>query len=411
MLVAGAAFYVLAACGPAGEREAASGEPVDVLQFVDPFIGTAGDHGQLHPGAGVPFGMIQLGPETPGRSHSGYDYHEDSLLGFSHNRSSGVGCRGAGGNVLVRADYGAPADGAVPLHKDEEFAAPGYYRAEYGADRIQAEMTASRTSGWQRYRFPRPGTAYLTVDAGHAHHRLYDARYAVTGDADITGAVTGATVCDEGRYTVYFSLSVDRPPGEIHRLDERKLAFEFDVAGGDEIMVTAAFSSVDENAARQQRLDDTADRTFEAVRAQARESWRSIMSKLRVYGGDEDKVFFYTSLYRVYQSPYRLATAGGRYRQSDGSVHAAGDDDHYFGWSVWDTFRTKHPLLTITEPAVARDIGRSLAALYAHGKPSWATDTEPYPTVRTEHSGIVLLDLWRKGLADFDAHALLPKWR
>ncbi len=407
-LVAGAAFCGLAACDTARERPAAEEKPVDVLQFVDPFIGTAGDHGQLHPGAGVPFGMIQVGPETPGRSHSGYNYDEATLLGFSHNRSSGVGCRGAGGNVVVRADYDAPADGAVPLHKDTEFAAPGYYRTEYGADRIEAEMTATRASGWQRYRFPRSGTAYLTVDTGHAHHRLYDARYAVRDDASVTGAVTGATVCDEGKYTVYFSLSADRPPAAVHKLDERRFALEFDVAGGDRIMVTTALSSVDEEAASRQRLDDAANRTFETVRAQAEDSWRTVLSKLSVSGGGQDRTFFYTSLFRVYHSPYRLATPGERYRESDGSVQSAGDDNHYFGWSVWDTFRTKHPLLTITEPAIARDIGRSLARLYEHGKQSWATDTEPYPTVRTEHSGIVLLDLWRKGLADFDAQALLP---
>ena len=406
--LAAAVAMSLVACGASEDAVEPQGADTSVLRFVDPFIGTAGDHGQLHPGAGVPFGMIVVGPETTGNSHTGYDYDERTLRGFSHNRSSGVGCRGAGGNVLIRADYDAPAADGVILHKDTESALPGYYSAEYGQDRIRVEMTATRATGFQRYRFPRAGTVHLTVDTGHAHHRLYDANYEVRHDATVAGSVSGATVCDEGRYTVYFAIGTDRLPGRIAELDDRRVSFEYPIKAGDEIVVTTALSSLDEDAASRQRADDTGEYSFEEAHAQARARWHGRLSKIGISGSDEDRTLFYTSLFRVYQSPYLLAPAGDSYRQSDGSIQTAANGDHYFGWSIWDTFRTKYPLLTITEERTARDIGRSLAALYSHGKPAWATDTEPYPTVRTEHAVIVLLDLWRKGLADFDAAELLP---
>ena len=398
----------VAACEAAEDPDGKTVQEIDVLRYVDPFIGTGGDHGQLHPGAAVPFGMIMLGPETTGKSHSGYDYNAHALLGFSHNRSSGVGCRGSGGNVLVRADYDAPARNEVVLHKETESAAPGYYSTEYGNDRIRAEMTATRATGWQRYRFPRSGTVYLTVDAGYAHHRLYDASISTRTDATLEGAVTGATVCDEGKYTVYFSLGVDRPPVVVTTLDDGRVALEYRVDQGDEIVVTTTLSSVDEDTASRLRAAESAELDFARVRAQAEAHWRGKLSKIAITGDEEDRTLFYTSLYRVYHSPYLLAQAGERFRGSSGRTQVASDGDHYFGWSVWDTFRTKHPLLTIVESDVARDIGRSLAAMYFDSKPLWATNTEPYPTVRTEHSGIVLLDLWRKNLADFDAEALLP---
>ena len=396
----------MAACSRAPDEAPQQG--VDVVQYVDVFIGTGGDHGQLHPAAAVPFGMIQLGPETPGKSHSGYDYFQQQLLGFSHNRSSGVGCRGSGGNVLVRADYGEPAGGAVAIHKASETAAPGFYATEYGDDRILAEMTASRRTGWQRYRFPKAGIVYLTVDVAHAHHRSYGADYTIGDDGSISGVVSGATVCDEGRYRVYFSLGASRSPDAVVELDRDRVAFEYAVDAGDEILVTTTLSPLDEDAALRQRRLDTADTNFAQVRSRAEALWRERLERIRVSGSVEDRTLFYTALFRVYQSPQLLAEAGGDYRESDGSRQTATRGDHYFGWSIWDTFRTKYPLLTITEPAIATDIGRSLAAMYSHTKPLWATDTEPYPTVRTEHSGIVLLDLWRKGLADFDAQALLP---
>ena len=398
----------LVACGAPDTGTEPAETATDLTRYVDPFIGTAGDHGQLHPAASVPFGMIQLGPETPGRSHSGYDYHQNTLLGFSHNRSSGVGCRGAGGNVLVRADYDGPAVEETVLHKDSEAAAPGFYRAEYGPDRILAEMTASRATGWQRYRFPRRGEVYLTINASHAHHEFYAADYTVSADGSIDGSVTGATVCAEGRYTVYFSLHGDREAEDIIELDEHRVALRYTVEADDEIVVTTAFSSLDPDAASRRRIEDTAQQTFEQVRGRAAELWRDKLSTVRIHGDEEELNLFYTSLYRVYLSPQRLADIGESYRESDGSVQTAGTSDHYFGWSLWDTFRTKYPLLTITEPAVAKDIGSSLAAMYRHSKPLWATDSEPWPTVRTEHSGIVLLDLWRKGLGNFDARALLP---
>ena len=202
-------------------------EHTSVLNWVDPFIGTAGDHGQLHPAATLPFGMIQMGPETPGRPHSGYDFLSSTLEGFAHTRTAGVGCRGAGGNILVRADYGSPArdeSGAlipVNIHKDTEKASAGYYHVKYGSPSIAADLTASASSGWQRYRFEHEGDVTVTIDALHAHHENYSGHVTQSEEGRFTGTVSGPTVCKEGTYQFHFSLFPDTTPDAVTHWTQR----------------------------------------------------------------------------------------------------------------------------------------------------------------------------------------------
>ncbi len=388
--------------------EKAAAPESSVLDQVDLFIGTAGDHGQLHPAATVPYGMIQLGPETTGNSHSGYDYRAAELLGFTHNRTSGVGCRGSGGNLLVRADYDRSMQGPAALHKESEQASPGYYRVDYGADRIRAEMTATAASGWQRYRFPRQGSVWLTVDLSHAHHRFYAGQYTLAENGAISGFISAATVCDEGRYKAYFSLSTSRTPVEIVEESDLRVSLRYQVEANDTLVVQAAFSSVDTQSAEARRAADNQLGDFDHIRRLARQNWQQKLGRFSVEGDPEKRQLFYSHLYRVFLSPHLLAEPGEFYRGSDGKRYQAGARPQYFGWSLWDTFRTKFPLLTIADSRVMEDITHSLADLYRQGKPLWATNTEPYLTVRTEHAGILLLDAWRKGIRGFDARELLP---
>ncbi|MDQ3535106.1 MAG: glycoside hydrolase family 92 protein [Bacteroidota bacterium] len=137
----------------------------------------------------------------------------------------------------------------------------------------------------------------------------------------------------------------------------------------------------------------------------SRDLWERKLSKIVVEGEEDNKKLFYSNLYRAFQAPYNTTSSDGSYRGSDGKIYKADGFTFYQGWSIWDNFRTQLPLLTILEPEISLDICKSLVELYKQGKFRWASTTEPFPTVRTEHSSIVLLDAYKKGITNFNIEA------
>ncbi len=408
----------LTACSESTQNDQTDSEKSadNVLHYVDPFIGTAGDHGQLHPAAMLPFGMIQVGPDTVGKSHSGYDFEQNELLGFSHNRSAGVGCRGSGGDLLLLASYSnrVSADNEfnpVALNKEQELATPGYYKTAYGEDAIIAEMTASASSGWQRYTFPKAGEVLLMGDLSHSHDNFYSGSYRIVegaaSESFIFGSIEASTVCRKGKYQVHFSLGTSLNPEQIKKIGDHQFALVFNVEAGQQLLVQTAFSSIDSEHADSLRKAESANDTFLTVKQNAEQLWRDKLNRFALEGGEDYKKLFYTHLYHTYSSPFKVASQGEKYRAPDNAIYTSDVGDHYLSWSIWDTFRTKFPLLTITDPEAMIDITRSLARLYSQGKQAWATETEPYLTVRTEHSGIVLLDAWNKGIAGFNPEDII----
>ena len=385
-----------------------------VAKWVDPFIGTGGDHGQLHPAATIPFGMVQMGPETPGRPHAGYDFNSDVIEGFAHTRTAGVGCRGAGGSILMRADYDTPEVDEigqivpVKIHKSTENALAGYYETSYGEPSVNAKMTVSPSSGWQQYTFSKTGQIVVTLDTFHAYHENYGGNFSVGENGNISGMTSGPTVCKEGKFQFYFSMQPSTPPKSVTPLDKYRVQLHYDVNEGDTLEFHTGISSVDVLTAEKARVfDKKVGGFFNATKA-AVSAWENALGKITISGNDRAKRLFYTHLYHIYQSPSNLTASVASYRASDGKIYSKGSHDYYFGWSIWDNFRTQLPLLTILEPEIMGDVSASLALLYQQGKQNWATEFEPLPTVRTEHSGIVLLDAWRKGIQSFDLNTLLP---
>jgi putative alpha-1,2-mannosidase len=147
--------------------------------------------------------------------------------------------------------------------------------------------------------------------------------------------------------------------------------------------------------------------------ARTRRDWDAILTRVGIDDADDKRRLFYTCLFRVLQMPARLDDAQGRFRTPDGALHQASAGHHrYGGWSLWDNYRTQVPLVALVAPEVARDMAASLVDLFASRKAQWAGDAEPFLSVRTEHAGIALLDLARKGLAPADlANALPPMAR
>lgn len=365
-------------------------------KYVNLFIGTSGDNGQVAPGAAAPFGMVCVCPDNDPRSHAGYDYAVTKVSGISVNRLSGVGCSGGGGNLRIR-----PVAPSQELHikKSREKATPGYYSTAF-TNGIKTELTATNAMAVERYKFPRSLSAALWIDFASTFEDVATCHYKRISETCIEGYVQAKNVCGHGRYNLYFSLNTSHP----FQLEEQKettacLTFGKKVRSVEVRIGLSALSSelASWECARWEKMD------FEDVKSRTADQWEKQLSAIDVKGGKkDDRVIFYTSLYRTYLSPADVSSPDGAYLGTDGKVYISEDFRYYSNWSLWDTFRTKFPLLVLTEPAKMRDMATSLIHLYATGKKDWSTGFESTPTVRTEHAVILLLDAYRKGITNLD---------
>lgn len=365
-------------------------------KYVNLFIGTSGDNGQVAPGAAAPFGMVCVCLDNDPRSHAGYDYAVTKVSGISVNRLSGVGCSGGGGNLRIR-----PVAPSQELHikKSREKATPGYYSTAF-TNGIKTELTATNAMAVERYKFPRSLSAALWIDFASTFEDVATCHYKRISETCIEGYVQAKNVCGHGRYKLYFSLNTSHP----FQLEEQKettacLTFGKKVRSVEVRIGLSALSSelASWECARWEKMD------FEDVKSRTADQWEKQLSAIDVKGGKkDDRVIFYTSLYRTYLSPADVSSPDGAYLGTDGKVYISEDFRYYSNWSLWDTFRTKFPLLVLTEPAKMRDMATSLIHLYATGKKDWSTGFESTPTVRTEHAVILLLDAYRKGITNLD---------
>ena len=372
------------------------GAMADNSRYVNLFMGTAGDHGQVSPAAQLPFGLASVGPDCQTLTHSGYDFDDPVIRGFSVTRVSGVGGDGGGGNLRI---FPARPGQALSIVKGTEKAVPGYYETALD-DGTRVRLTATLHCAAEQYRFGQDAERVLLIDFNSAiDPRRSACEWKAIDNRHAEGWVESSTVCNRGKYRLYFSLETNAPftveaSGETTAL----LRFEPSLK---QVEVRIGLSSIDEISAAGE-LTAIAPKSFNTLRKDAARAWREILDKADVHGSTkEQRILFYTSLYRVFLSPFD-ATFGGRYRSTDGEVREADGWTFYSGWSMWDTFRTKFPMIVLLTPDAASDICRSLVRLYQSGKRNWATMSEPVPTVRTEHSQITLLDAWAKGIRGFD---------
>ena len=388
---------------------AAPAEAQRAVDLVDPFVGTLADFGQLSPAAVAPFGMVQLGPDTDPANHAGYDFAARRLLGFSHTRAVGVGCGGGGGDLMVSL-LPAGAVGGAAIDKRREKASAGRYRVTY-ADGIAADMTATRGGGLLRFTVPRGGRYTLRLDAGHGYTKRQATQWVTIQGQDLRAAMTAGTVCDAGRYRLYSASHVTiggMPLNAPATLDGTVAGFELSLRRGAVVEVRTGLSTVDTAAAAQVRDVELGQRPFTAILASTRAAWQQALGRVAITAPREIRALFYTSLFRVMQTPVAIDDPDGRHRGSDGEIHRSRPGEtRYTSWALWDNYRTQLPLLALLDPVRSADIARSLVALYREGKRSWSTMTEPFLTVRTEHAGIALLDFRRKGITGFDAAAAL----
>jgi len=372
--------------------------------FVNLFIGTSGDNGQVDPGAAVPFGMVRVCPDSNPRSHAGYDYSVDLISGISVNRLSGVGCSGAGGNLSIKPSY---PKFDLRINKLTESAIPGYYKTSFN-NGVTAELTATNNIAVEKYVFPKGIEEIITLNLASSFEKTIEDHHKVISPREIEGYILSANVCGRGKYKLFFHLKTNRD-FTVKSDGEREMVLVFGKSDSKPIEFRVAVSSVSIEAALNENLL-ISKTCFTQLKRKAKHLWEEKLEKVTVKGGSaENRTIFYTSLYRVYLSPANVTSSDGKYRASDGKIEDAAGSAYYSSWSLWDTFRTKFPLMALLQPKEMSDMSQSLVRLYQSGKVNWSTDSEATPTVRTEHAVILLLDAYRKGIKGIDFRLCYPQ--
>ncbi|MGV8090585.1 MAG: GH92 family glycosyl hydrolase [Mangrovibacterium sp.] len=399
----------------------------DPLQYVDPFICTEGDNGQLYPGASYPFGMVQLSPETEGDSHVGYYYEDEYIEGFSHLRIAGGGSRGKGGGLLIKPGIGTFTNKISEFRekyiKTEEKASAGYYKTVLESG-VQVELTVSERVGFHRYTFPeaKKENRYVVVELSHSYVGMLDASLNVKSDHEITGMIKSLHNSGGGYHQLYYAIVSDVPfqsytswkgtevaeNVSVRKGNDTGIWLKFPEKGSDIVQLKVGLSSVSEEQAMTEATREIGDWDFEKAKNTTASVWREKLSKAEIRdGSDELKTIFYTHLYHSYLVPNISSSTNGTYRaanQPDSIFNTADvvpDFTYYSTWSLWDDFR-KYSLVSLLEPAIAKNIARSLVDYYKH-RNHGNSKYWPTPNIRMEFAGAVIMDAWNKGLGDFDA--------
>jgi predicted alpha-1,2-mannosidase len=386
-------------------------------ELVDPFIGTGG-HGHTFPGACVPFGLVQLSPDTrPDGTHdwdgaSGYHYSDSIIYGFSHTHLSGTGVSDLC-DVLLMPVIGAgstdPGKYRSHFNKNSEKANAGYYTVHLENPNVKAELTSTARAGFHRYTYSTGSQASLVIDLEHRDH-LEQGSIVIVSDNEVVGERRSSSWAKDQR--LFFCIQFNRPihrdktdlVGQIGQWQRTKDVIRFGDLNGEPLLVKVGISAVSIEGARANLLAEVSHWNFDQVRTEAEEKWSKALGRIKIEGGSkEQQRTFYTALYHTMLAPYIFNDVDGNYRGMDGNIHHS-DHDVYTVFSLWDTFRTLHPLLTILEPDRTNQFICTMLLHYQqHGRlPVWELWGNETDCMIGYHSVSVIADAYFKGLRGFD---------
>lgn len=365
---------------------------LSLLPFVNPFVGTDA-HGHTFPGAVYPFGMIQLSPDTrpnPGDwdGCSGYHYSDSIIYGFSHTHLSGTGCDDWCDILLTPG--GKPSRFS---HKREK-ASPGYYEVYLEDTKVQAKLAAGRRSAIHEYKFS--GPASLSIDLSHRDH-LDDYSLNVSGNT-CYGYRTSSSWARGQK--VYFYMEFSQPVLEPGIIGPTANIF----FPGKKLTVRIGISSVSWQNAKANLYADY-PQSLNALKKSTEKAWEAYLKKVQCpYKDKEHKTRFYTALYHTGIHPTLYSDVNGEYRGMDGKVHRADGWDRYTVFSLWDTFRGLHPLLTEIEPERTADFIQSMLSIFDEaGKlPVWELSGYETNCMIGYNSAPVIADAIARGITGFD---------
>lgn len=424
----------------------------DYTSYVNPFIGTGG-HGHTYPGAVVPFGMVQLSPDTRLEGWdgcSGYHYTDSVVYGFSHTHLSGTGIADYC-DILFMPTTGKPqfknTDYSSPFQKKNEFASPGYYKTRLDKYDIEVELTASTRAGMHRYKYPSTKEANIIIDLKHRDEVL-SSWVEIVNDHEIRGYRESRSWANDQH--VYFYAKFSKPFKTYGiAIDDQlqqglkkaegknlKLYIQFDNPG--QVISKVGISAVSADGALKNLNAEMPDFDFKKVQRAAKTQWIDALAKIEVEGGAPEvkqeeqmsaealangygrppgkkappvdygkikRTIFYTALYHTMLSPNIYSDVDGQYRGMDQKIHTADGFNYYTVFSLWDTFRAEHPLMTLIDRKRTLDFIKSFLAIYDQQGllPIWSLASNETYCMIGNHSIPVIVDAYAKGIRDFNA--------
>lgn len=411
----------------------ACGGSEDYVSKVDPYIGSGG-HGHVFVGANVPNGMIQVGPQNIHKGWdwcSGYHYSDSIVIGFTHTHLSGTGCADLGDILLmpytgdVRTSRGSQEDisGSCSSYysHDNETVRPGYYSLTMD-NGIGVELTATERVALHRYTYPAGQTPRLLINLQEGNgDTAYETSLTKVDDYTIEGYRFSS---GWSRHKVYFCLRSEQPiasialfEGDAPAADKSETITGRGVKGvvtfaddPTQVALRVAISSVSCQNARLNMDAETDGFQFAKVERQATDKWNRRLSQIKVEGGDpRTEKIFYTALYHVMIAPTIYCDVNGQYRGIDDKVRTADGWTNYSCFSLWDTYRTLNPLLTILAPAMVNDIVRSFLSIYdEQGKlPIWTLVGGETNCMPGYSSVPIIADAYLKGIRGYNAEKAL----
>jgi len=433
----------------------------DLTKYVNVFNGTK-NMGHTFPGACVPFGMVQLSPETDTvmyekdgnynpdvyRYCSGYQYQDNTIVGFSHTHFSGTGHSDLGDFLIM------PTTGELKLNpgnkfekrsgyrsefrKENESGRPGYYSVFLDDYNVKAELTTTARTGFHKYTFPQTNDAHIILDmfAGIYNYdgKVLWSSVRIENDTLITGwRLTSGWA--RTRY-VYFAMVISKPISEYgFKQDDKpvykgfwrkfnqlenfpefagrnvKMFLNYATAESEVIKIKFGLSAVSTDGALQNLLAENTGWDFEAVSSRASELWNIELNKIQITATEKEKKIFYTSLYHAFISPVIYNDADGKYWGLDQNIHKADGFTNYTIFSMWDTYRALHPLFTIIQEKRNKDMVASMLKHYEQSVhkmlPVWSHWSNENWCMIGYHSVSVVIDAYLKNPEGLNPNALL----
>lgn len=413
---------------------------------VDPLIGTD-LHGHTHPSATLPFGMVQLGPDTRLDGWDGCSafYYSDSVIyGFSHTHLSGTGCSDYGDILLLPLNKFNPKaetyDYSSYFKHSSVKATPGFYSVKLEDYNIDVELTTTARVGFHKYLYPESSERYVLIDLKHRDEPLetYIKQISETRFVGLRRSRAWAenqilyfvvdfsepvNVVDYTSDIKYLSESniIDEMPAQNGESEKEKLPIVYTGKNNKiivktvgqsnkELLVKVGLSAVNEDGAIKNLVAELPDWDFEKVKINAKNIWDKELSKILVYGGTkEQQEVFYTSLYHSFSVPNIYSDVDGSFRGTDLEIHQSKDHDTYTVFSLWDTYRAAHPLYTIVQQKRTLDFIKTFLDQYKYGGklPIWELSANETGCMIGYHSVPVIVDAYFKGIDDFDVKLAL----
>jgi predicted alpha-1,2-mannosidase len=398
----------------------------DYARYVHPLVGTGG-HGHTFPGATLPFGFVQLSPDTrmdDWDGSGGYHYSDNQIYGFSHAHLSGTGIPdycdvlfaptlGEPEFFAKKGDLGENGYASTFSHQNEK-AEAGYYSVRLDEGDILAEMTATARVGFHRYTFPASSEANLILDLKH-RDKVLDSELRITGANRVEGFRRSSSWAKD--QIVYFAAEFSEPftdygvviddgaPEKIDKSKGKNIKAFFRFAARKPLLVKVALSPVGISGVRRNMISELAHWDFEKVRQDAKDAWNKELSKIEVSGASEAELTnFYTALYHLMIHPNVFQDTDKSYVGLDKQIHSAQDFTNYTVFSIWDTFRAAHPLYTIIDRRRTADFINTFLKQYEQGGrlPVWELAANETDTMIGYHAASVIADAMAKDIEGFD---------